>query len=96
MSAQIWPRSAAIGRRSTLWRYRLPAILAAVALLTHGCAPIPPRPFDGAEASDPDIRVPPAGYRSVLGNYSSQRPVEPAPWRERNDRVAPAQKKDGP
>jgi hypothetical protein len=25
----------------------------------------------------------------VLGGYVSQRPVEPAPWRERNERVAP-------
>jgi len=66
--------------------------LAAVVLLTQGCAAIPPRPIVGAEASDPDARVPPAAYRPVLGNYSSQRPVEPMPWRERNDRVAPAQK----
>lgn len=95
MSVQFWPRLAAAKRRSTLWRYRLPAVLAAAALLTQGCAPIPQLPFDGAKASDPGVRVPPAGYRSVLGNYSSQRPVEPAPWRERNDRVAPTQKKDG-
>jgi hypothetical protein len=95
MYAQFWPRSAAAKRRSTLWRYRLPAVLAAAALLTQGCAPIPPRPFVGAEASDPDTRVPPVAYRPALGSYSSQRPVEPAPWRERNERVAPTQKKDG-
>lgn len=96
MSKQFWPRSAAAKRRSALWRYRLPAALAACALLTQGCASIPQQPFDGANASDPEARVPPAVYRPVLGNYSSQRPVEPAPWRERNDRVAPAPKKDGP
>lgn len=96
MFAQFWPRSAAVERRSTSWRYRLAAVLAAVALLTQGCAPIPSQPFVGAEASNPDVRVPPAPYRPVLGTYSRQRPVEPAPWRERNDRVAPTPKKDGP
>lgn len=96
MFTQFWPRSAAAKRRSTLWRYGLPVVLAAAALLTQGCAQIPQLPFAGANPSDPDVRVPATAYRSVLGNYSSQRPVEPAPWRERNDRVAPAPKKDGP
>lgn len=96
MFIQFWPRSAAAMRRSTLWRYRLPAVVAAVALLTQGCAPTPPRPSLGTDPSDRDVRVPPAAYRSVLGDYSSQRPVEPTPWRERNERVAPAPKKDGP
>jgi hypothetical protein len=95
MSKQFRPRSVAAMRRSIIRRYWLLAAFAAGALLMQGCASIPPQPFDGAEASDPDIRVPPAGYRSVLGNYSSQRPVEPSPWRERNDRVAPTEKKDG-
>ncbi len=95
MSEQFWPWSAAAMQRSILWRYWLPAVLATAALLTQGCAPTPPRPFDGGRASDPDVRVPPTAYRSVLGNYSSQRPIEPTPWRERNDRVAPTQKKDG-
>ncbi len=96
MFTQFWPRSAAAMRCSTLWRYRLPAVLAVVALLTQGCAPTPPRPSLAADPSDMDVRVPPAAYRPVLGNYSSQRPVEPKPWRERNDRVTPAPKKDGP
>ena len=96
MSAQFWPRSVAAHRRPALWRYRLPAVLTACALLAQGCTPIPPQPFVGAKASDPNVRVPPVAYRPVLGTYSSQRPVEPAPWRERNDRVAPAPNKDGP
>ena len=95
MFAQFWPRSAAAMRRSKVWRYLPAIVLAAGALLAQGCAPIPPQPFAGAEASDPDVRVPPAAYRPVLGTYSRQRPVEPSPWRERNDRVAPTQKKEG-
>lgn len=96
MSKRFWPWSVAAMRRSTLWRYRLATVLAAGALLAQGCAPIPPQPFAGAEVSNPDIRVPATAYRPVLGTYSSQRPVEPAPWRERNDRVAPAPKKSEP
>ena len=95
MFAQFWPWSTAVERRSTLWRYRLAAGLAAAALLTQGCALTPPRPVDGDDASNPDLHVAPALYRPVLGNYSSQRPVEPKPWRGRNDRVAPTEKKDG-
>ena len=95
MSAQFWPRSAATSRRPALRRYRLPAVLTACALLVQGCAASPPRPFQGADASNPGARVPPTAYRPVLGTYSSQRPVEPAPWIARNDRVAPPPKKDG-
>jgi hypothetical protein len=96
MSKRFWPRSVAANWRPALWRYRLPAVLAACALLAQGCAASPPRPFQGADASNPNARVPPTAYRPALGTYSSQRPVEPAPWRERNDRVAPEPKKDGP
>lgn len=96
MSAQFRPRSAAANRRSALWRYRLPAVLTACTLLAQGCTASPPRPYQGADAANPDARVLPTAYRPVLGTYSSQRPVEPAPWRERNERVAPAPKKDGP
>jgi hypothetical protein len=95
MSAQFRPQSAAANRRSASWRYRLPAILTACALLAQGCAATPPQPFQGADASNPDVRVPPVAYRPVLGTYSSQRPVEPASWGERNDQGAPIQKKDG-
>lgn len=92
MSKQFWPWPAAAMRRASLWRYRLPAVLAAAAFLIQGCAATPPRPFSGDDASDPNAGVPPTGYRPVLGNYSTQRPVEPLPWRERNDRAAPKPK----
>jgi hypothetical protein len=61
-------------------------------LLTAGCLSTPERPSAGPDPSDPKTRAPAAAYRPVLGGYVSQRPVEPAPWREQNDRVAPAQK----
>lgn len=42
-----------------------------------------------ADPSDPDVPVRAASYRSVLSGYTAQRPVEPKPWREQNERVAP-------
>lgn len=61
-------------------------------LLTSACVSTPERPTASRDPSDPTARAPATTYRSVLGGYVSQRPVEPAPWREQNDRVAPAQK----
>jgi hypothetical protein len=65
--------------------------LAAVVIATAfaGCARTPPR-FAGPDPSDPLTPVRPAAYRSVVAPYTSQRPVEPSPWRDQNDRVAPA------
>jgi hypothetical protein len=69
--------------------------LVAGALAIQGCAQVPSQPFGGADASDPNHRVPSAGYRPVLTGYSSQRPVDPSPWVERNRQVAPAPEKGG-
>jgi hypothetical protein len=57
----------------------------------QGC--IDPPGLAGSDPSDPAARAPAAPYRSVTSGYQSRRPVEPAPWRERNDRVAPAEKR---
>jgi hypothetical protein len=43
--------------------------------------------------ADPETRVRAAPYRSVTSGYVSRRPVEPRPWRGRNDAVAPQEKK---
>lgn len=61
-------------------------------LLTSACFSTAERPISGPDPSDPHVRAPATAYRPVLGGYVSQRPVEPAPWREQNDRVAPSQK----
>ena len=57
------------------------------------CMSVPERPATGPDPSDPKVRVPAAAYRPILGGYTSQRPVEPAPWRERNERVTPAERR---
>jgi hypothetical protein len=74
--------------RSSPWGCKPPLLVLALILLA-GCAPAPTSPFAGADPSDPAVRVPPVGYRPTVAPYQRQRPVEPAPWREQNDRLAP-------
>lgn len=64
------------------------APVALAALIVGGCSLTPPAPLHAA-AADPHVPVPAARYSSVVGPYARQRPVEPLPWREQNDRVAP-------
>jgi hypothetical protein len=84
----------AIGRRRArvsgrdAWRIGL--LLAP--LLVQGCAATPPAPVSGRNPADPAARAAPVAYRSVIGPYQSQRPSEPGPWREQNERVAPQEK----
>jgi hypothetical protein len=71
------------------WGCKPPVIVLALALLATGCARAPSAPFAEADPSDPAARVPRAGYRSTVAPYTRQRPVDPAHWREQNDRLAP-------
>jgi hypothetical protein len=43
-------------------------------------------------AADPQNSSPAIADRPVLSGYEAARPVEPKPWRERNDAVAPKEK----
>lgn len=52
------------------------------------CAPPPPPPVAGSRASDPSAAAPAATYRSVIGSYTSRRPVDPTPWRDQNEGAA--------
>jgi hypothetical protein len=47
------------------------------------------------EAANPQARVPLTTYRPVTSGYQRQQPVEPLPWRERNERVTPQEKPGG-
>jgi hypothetical protein len=62
---------------------------AALCLITAACS-VAPAPAPQSDPADPAASTPAASYRPVLGGYVSRRPVEPAPWRERNERVAPS------
>lgn len=94
MSAQSWASSAVFSRWLLTalfqgWRGKA-ALLFILAALNAGCANVPPRPAVGTDPADPAARVPAVRYRSTIGPYASQRPVDPAPWGEQNERVAPA------
>ena len=71
-------------------------LLAALVLggILTGCADAPRTPVVGPSPDDPGSRSPRVDYRSTVGSYKSQRPVDPAPWGEQNERVAPAPKSD--
>jgi hypothetical protein len=62
-----------------------------LALLIAACAHAP-TPFLSQNPSDPHAAVPPVRHTSALRTYQSQRPVDPVPWREQNERVAPRPK----
>ncbi|WP_456621706.1 MULTISPECIES: hypothetical protein [unclassified Bradyrhizobium] len=91
MLTLLGARSAAASAvRGRHFRFNWP-LLAALAL--SGCMPAT-APQAGADPADPAARVAPVGYRSVIAPYTSLRPATPAPWRERNDTVAPQPKQD--
>jgi hypothetical protein len=95
MSAHIRAFGAAGGPAVTQQFRRGVVVLAALAglvLLLAGCADPPRSPATWPDPADPGAPAPRVEYRSTVGAYRSQRPVDPAPWVEQNERVAPAPK----
>ena len=72
-------------------RFRTLAGLAVTAVTLAGCMPATV-PLAGADPADPRAKVAGVGYRSTVAPYTGLRPTAPAPWRDQNDRVAPAPK----
>ena len=68
------------------------AALAAASVLS-ACMPATV-PLVGRDPADPAAKVAGVRYRSTIAPYTSMRPSTPAPWRERNDGVAPQPKSD--
>ena len=64
------------------------AVLLFLAALAAGCTTAS-FSTDCGRPADPDAPVRAVRYSPVLAGYSSQRPVAPMPWRERNERVTP-------
>jgi hypothetical protein len=83
------PPARARGGRSVHRRFGLVAGAIAGASLAAACAALPPAPIAGADPADPRAAAKPVAYRSTTAPYTSLRPVEPGPWREQNERVAP-------
>jgi hypothetical protein len=85
--------SAAFERLRSPWRRGVRAFaVLALAAIVAGCWTPPPAPLAGRDPSDPSARTRPVGYRSTIAPYSKQRPVDPAPWRQQNEQVAPRPK----
>jgi hypothetical protein len=91
MFAQFGAKHAAVdsvGARHWTITIRAFAALTAAAGLLSACGPATV-PLAGPDPADPTTKVAAVGYRSTIAPYASLRPSTPAPWRERNDRVAP-------
>ena len=94
MLAHARMRAGAVARPapSPTYRWTSLAAVAVLALLIEACTPVPPMPLAGPDPADPRARVPAVAYRSPVGPYVSRRPVEPSPWQDQNDRIAPVPK----
>lgn len=77
-------------KRTIIKRIADLAALFVTVVLLQGCVTPSDTRLAVADPSDAAARVPGTNYRAVTRGYQSRRPVEPAPWRERNDSVAPA------
>ncbi|MBB4260008.1 MULTISPECIES: hypothetical protein [unclassified Bradyrhizobium] len=90
LSGAKFAAASAVGGRH--FRFHWP-LLAALSLALSGCTPATTQ-VAGADPADPSAKVAPVGYRSTIAPYTSLRPAAPAPWRDRNDAVAPRPKQD--
>jgi hypothetical protein len=87
----FWVASAAVSKLLNV-RFRVLTLLPVAALLLAGWRDAPVRPFNQQNPADPWAPAPRVRYRSTIGPYKSRRPIEPAPWTEQNQRVAPQPK----
>ena len=94
MSKHLRARPAAVERLRTPSRRAIQALIGlTIAGFAAGCWATPPAPLAGPDPSDPSARTPAVGYSSTIEPYARQRPVEPLPWREQNERVTPPAKR---
>ena len=98
MSAQFGAWLAAVDsarERHSIFNSAIRGAVIAVAIGANGCTPATTR-LAGADPADPAARVAGVGYRSTIAPYTALRPSTPAPWRERNDSVAPKPRREQP
>lgn len=94
MSAQDWKAARHLRRITNVHAIVLRSVaVVAAAAFAFGCSSDLPRQVADRDPSDPRARVPAAAYRSTVGPYESLRPVEPAPWVQQNQQVAPQPKR---
>ena len=98
MSAQFGAWFAAVdsaGGRHSIFNSATRGAVIAVVIGASGCTPATTR-MAAADPADPAARVAGVGYRSTIAPYTALRPSTPAPWRERNDSVAPKPRREQP
>lgn len=78
-------RTAAFARQALL----RPTVCALLSITLGACTNATVLPDGPANSSR---QAPPVVYRPALSGYTSARPVEPKPWREQNDAVAPKER----
>jgi hypothetical protein len=78
--------------RHSTFQWSQAATVIVLGSVLSACAAAPAAPVAGPDPSSPDVRVPSISYRSTIGSYQRQRPVEPGPWIEQNQRVTPQPK----
>jgi hypothetical protein len=96
MFAQFGARLAAVHSacgRHCRCHFSTAAALALAAAMLAGCLPATV-PVRGADPADPAAGTARVDYRSTIAPYTSMRPTAAAPWRDRNDKVAPSPKSD--
>ncbi len=89
MSVHKRAKFAAMARPRSPFRNLRAAVAVTLAALAAGCGAAPPVLAE-RDASDPGAKAPPVAYRPAIEPYTPQRPVEPAPWQEQNQRITPA------
>ena len=98
MSSQFGAKSAAAGSaggRHAIFKSAISGAVVALATGASGCTPATTR-LAAADPADPAARTASVGYRSTIAPYTALRPSTPAPWRERNDSVAPKPPRERP
>ncbi|OKO75249.1 hypothetical protein [Bradyrhizobium sp. AS23.2] len=78
-------------------RHRISVLTVVVAIgaaALAGCQPMTSR-LAGVDPADPSVPVRGVAYSSATAPYTSTRPSAPAPWKARNDAVAPGAKDEG-
>jgi hypothetical protein len=84
--------AAMVRQRSPFRRGVMTLAALASAALAAACTAPPQSPTAGSDPADPSARARSVGYRSTVAPYESQRPVEPKPWDQQNERVGPSQR----
>ena len=95
MSSHSQAKSARIAADRRLASALAASALLVVALTSSGCMQAAAQ-VAARDPADPAATIARTGYRSTIAPYAPLRPSTPAPWRGRNDDVAPKPKQEQP